>query len=203
MKKKKDGFSGFIKVPPLNTNLFENLVTEDGFYKPDDALIEYACVGIDQSYSGTGIVMIYKNLNDPIKRVMLTEVKAKKALKSEEVDFFYRVEPIITTLYKCLPDKTKTHVVMEGAAYGAAFNVFKLGELSGGIKLVLGNMGYNLYSVAPTSVKSFITGHGLAPKDVVKESVNSILNTEIKNDNVTDAAAIALISLSLVLGRSS
>lgn len=141
-------------------------------------------VGIDQSFSGTGVVSIKGS-------DMTTEVaRCFKAGKPKE-PFHVRANDLIVKLKEVLPKPENTIVFMEGAAYAAEFNAFILGELSGAIKMFLFQNGYAYDIVQPTTLKKFATGNGRANKAMVIKAVAENWGFKSTNDNICDAYALA------------
>jgi Holliday junction resolvasome RuvABC endonuclease subunit len=65
-------------------------------------------------------------------------------------------------------------------------------EVGGVIQLLCFEHDIKLITIAPTSIKKIITGCGSGKKDGVMREINTILNTQITDDNITDAVAIYL-----------
>lgn len=81
-------------------------------------------------------------------------------------------------------------VFIEGYAFhGSSLAV--LAELSGVIKNAMLTGGINFYTVAPTTVKKYITGSGKADKDVMRLAVYKRFGKEFKTTDECDAYAIA------------
>lgn len=138
-------------------------------------------VGIDQSYSGTGVVSIKGSTID---------AHCFKAGKPKD-PFHIRAVDLLSKLKEVLPEPEKTLVIMEGAAYAAEYNAFILGELSGAIKLFLHQNGYEYDIVQPTTLKKFATGKGNANKAMVMKAVAENWNFKSGNDNICDAFVMA------------
>ena len=138
-------------------------------------------VGIDQSYSSTGVVSIK---GEHIK------ANAFKA-GSPRDPFHIRLDDLIKKIKVVLPDSKSTLVFMEGAAYAATFNVFMLGELSGALKMFLYQNGYDYEIIQPTTLKKFATGNGKATKKMIQESVQERWDFKSGNDDINDAFVLA------------
>ena len=143
-------------------------------------------VGLDLSYTGTGVVI----LGD--EEVKPYEFKAGKAhLPSHEriVDLWKQLKRVLPS-----PEDNDVNILIEGAAYGAEFGAFMLGELNGGIKTLLFINGFKYEVAAPTTVKKYATGSGNAQKTFVAGSVAQKWNFVHASNNVTDAYVMAKIA---------
>ena len=146
-------------------------------------------VGIDPSYSSTGLVVLRDDSDEPLVAISIKAgapheffyKRLKKLLdKLDEVVLSYPIDDI--------------YVVMEGAAFASEYAAFKLGKLSGVIEYHLGTLGIDYSLVAPTYVKKVATGSGAADKKKVMEGVKQRWGfTHICND-ITDAYAMAQIA---------
>ena len=141
-------------------------------------------VGIDQSYSSTGVVVID---GDSIT------ARAIKAGTPKD-PFHIRLSDLITKIKVLLPDPKDTLIYMEGAAYAATYNVFMLGELSGALKMFFYQSGYAYEIVQPTVLKKFATGSGQANKKMIKESVQERWGFKSGCDDINDAFVLAQIA---------
>lgn len=148
---------------------------------------ETCWIGVDQSYSGFGLVVMDSDGNED------THLWKFKSTGSEAG----RLQEIYTTLLSFFIQKRSTyktcHMAMEGYALGSKFNREKLGELGGIVKLSWYDVfGEDPAVYAPTVLKKFLTGKGTASKDQMLLAAQQ-KNASIKNHNVADAYAIALL----------
>lgn len=142
-------------------------------------------IGLDLSYSGTGVVILYGN------NVAAYEFKAgkPKMLTDERIlNLWAQLEHVLPT------DKPNCNIVIEGAAYAAEFNAFMLGELNGGLKVLLNLHGYKYKTVSPGTLKKYATGSGTAQKTFVAACVAQKWNFVHASNNVTDAYVLAKIA---------
>ena len=146
-------------------------------------------VGIDPSYSSTGVVILDTDSNTPLV--------AEKIKAGGPKDKFYK-------RVKILLDKIEAHmvhykhgnvfVVMEGAAFASEFGAFKLGKLSGVLEYYLGSNGIAYSLVAPSYVKSVATGNGAASKEGVIKGVRSRWGYVNSSNDINDAYVMAQIA---------
>lgn len=147
-----------------------------------------ACwIGIDQSYSGFGLVVLDSEGNEEIN-LWKFPAKGSDAARLQEIHdtlngFFIGKK----SLYK------NCYMAMEGYALGSKFNREKLGELGGIVKLSWYRaMGTDPDIYPPTVLKKFLTGKGNATKDQMLAAAK-IKNPTISNHNVADAYGLALM----------
>lgn len=144
-----------------------------------------AWVGLDQSYSGFGIVVTDVFGTESL----LLKFPPKDSDGMRLGDIYVNLINIFT---RCQDAYDDVHVAMEGYAMGRTFNREKLGELGGVVKLAHATVfGSDPLVVPPTSLKKFITGKGNASKKEVVAAVREKWDSEVKNDNIADAYGLA------------
>lgn len=144
-----------------------------------------AWVGLDQSYSGFGIVVI----DHQEAQTSLWKFPPKGSDGMRLGDIYVN----LLTLFTQLQDRyDEVHVAMEGYANGRTFNREKMGELGGIVKLSHATVfGTDPTVVPPTSLKKFVTGKGTASKDDMVSAVQSKWAKDITNNNLADAYGLA------------
>ena len=143
-------------------------------------------VGIDQSYTGFGLVV----LNEKGYCIEKSILKFPK-MKTDGM----RLALINDTLWSKFGTYTHSSIsvkmAMEGYAYGKILNREKLGELGGIVKLVWYLAGGSEpLVVAPTALKAYVTGNGRASKDEMLTAIQK-LDPDITNHNLADAYGLA------------
>lgn len=148
--------------------------------KPD------AWVGIDQSYSGFGLIVITDDGSHTSNLWKFPPQNSDGARLNE-------IRVTLLTKFKELKEQNRTvTVVMEGYASNAKFGREKLGELGGIVKLSHFEVfGRDPHVIPPTSLKKFVTGKGNAKKEEVIAAVESRWKAGIKNNNLADAYGLA------------
>lgn len=152
-----------------------------------------AFVGIDQSYTGFGLVVI--NASTDVTHSHLGKFPAAKY--DTPVD---RLVAIENWLDKHLQGWDIDRVCMEGYANGSKFGRELAGELGYAVKRFL-----RVYHpqrlvptvVPPTSVKKFASGSGTAKKNEMLLAVFKRWGMEYKDDNLADAFVLAKIAQAL------
>lgn len=147
-------------------------------------------IGIDPSYSSTGIVVLDTTTNtQPLKAFTV------KAGSSSE-RFGERVKKILDKIDELVVeyDVKSTFIVMEGAAFASEFGAFKLGKLSGVIEYHLHSLGVEYCLVAPTFLKKVACGNGAAAKDDVRRGILSRWRYSSLSNDINDAYTLAQIA---------
>lgn len=141
-------------------------------------------VGIDQSYSSTGVVIL--GGPEPV-------VGAFRAGKPGH-PFHERVHDLWKQISRVLPPPDECIICMEGAAFAAEFNTFMLGELSGALRYLMYINGYEYMLAQPTVVKKYATGSGNAQKSDMAIGVAKKWGYYNKCNDIIDAYAMAKIA---------
>lgn len=147
-------------------------------------------VGIDQSYSGFGFVVLDDKGHCHQKTLRKYDLKKFDGEAARLVQIYNDLLTFFS-FYAALG--IPVHVSMEGYAYGAKLNREKLGELGGIVKLATRLVLYSEpTSVPPTTLKQFATGNGRATKEQMVKAVQEF-DPEITNDNLADAYLLAVM----------
>lgn len=161
-------------------------LTEDSPFTQSDYLYY---VGIDPSYSSTGLVIL-----DGIHNIPLVNCHIKAGNPKDP--FYVRIRKLLDVLSDNLLhfNTDDIYVVMEGAAFASEFNAFKLGKLSGVIEYFLGEHKIAYSLVAPTFAKKVATGKGSADKLAVMQGVRNKWGFRSNCDDENDAYVMAQIA---------
>lgn len=149
-----------------------------------------AYVGIDQSLSGFGLVIINASSGEHFAHL-------GKFDRSKFVNDIDRLLYIEEWLHQYLVGWDLDEVCMEGYANGAKFGREKAGELGHTVKRYLRVQHPQEFLpkvVPPTSVKKFATGNGSAKKNEMLLAVYKRWGVEFKDDNLADAFVLAKIA---------
>lgn len=150
---------------------------------------ESLTIGIDQSYSGFGFVVLDETGHCHQKTLRKYDLKKYESEAARLEAIYYELEEFFN-LALCMTPNIK--VFMEGYAYGAKLNREKLGELGGIVKLACRHvLCRDPQSVAPTALKAFATGSGRATKEQMVRAVQQF-DPEITDDNLADAYLLAV-----------
>lgn len=137
-------------------------------------------VGIDQSLTESGIVVLMNN-------AALTSCVIKPGTRRGIV----RLMHIENVLRSFIPSNAKL-IVMEGYAFNPrAGQSFSLGELGGIVKRLAYTLQIPLISIAPGTLKKYVTGDGAAKKNVMLLGAFKKFGVSFTNDNECDAYCLA------------
>lgn len=146
-------------------------------------------VGIDQSAQHTGICVL--NEEKVPKKTLL--VSPPRHLKEEK-----RLAYIRDAVVACLAPFDLHTVTMEDYSFNSVNKKFLLGEIGSIIKIAAHDKNAVLFKVAPKQLKKFVTGRGDADKSKVMECLDKQWNLKFTDDNLADAAGLALIAHEIV-----
>lgn len=82
-------------------------------------------------------------------------------------------------------------VAIEGYAFGARNGREAAGELGGAVRLALHAAGIPMIEVPPSTLKKYVTGKGVADKNIMLREVFRRWAYEAKNDDLADAYSLA------------
>lgn len=141
-------------------------------------------LGLDLSLTGTGIIVLASNGSVVHSETLKNSLTGNARL-------CYIRDKIKDVLEDCVPSKVCIENYAMGISTGQSFSI---GELGGIVRVLLFEQGYEYTLVSPTQLKKFITGKGVAEKDVIMLSVYKNFGYEPKDNNVADAFGLAKIA---------
>jgi Holliday junction resolvasome RuvABC endonuclease subunit len=149
---------------------------------------KFLYIGIDQSYSGFGLVVLDENMNSHQKSLLKYPKKANQTEAQRLVKIY---DDLLMYFSMHLSSGAEVHIAMEGYAFGAKLNREKLGELGGIVKLASRLvLQQDPISVPPTILKQYVTGKGTATKEEMVLAVQK-WDAEITDNNLADAYGLA------------
>lgn len=150
-------------------------------------------VGIDLSYTSTGLVLLNQ----------VGELYSTEAIKTTP-DHFPVHEDRIRHIVGYVMRKIQTSiryiklVCVEGYAFSAKYNRETSGELGGVLRCSLREAQFNYLVIPPTVLKKYATGKGNCGKDEVRLGVYKQWGHEAKTDDEIDAFVLAKIGYAVV-----
>ena len=144
------------------------------------------CMGIDQSYTSTGLVVVREG-----KRAPLVYDNIKTSTKFGTTD--ERIQFIIDNIMGMVETFQPDVVAVESLAWGMVGKgqVFQLGELSGAIKAALHRGGVNFHVANIGTWKKWFTGNGNAGKPLVISHALQLWPECPLNTDIADSYGIA------------
>lgn len=155
-------------------------------------------VGLDLSLAKTGCVALgsdwcWWRLHKPALKDMagggLERLSVHRALLNEFLD--------------AIPEPAA--IFVEGYSYGSKGSaVFQIAEWGGIARLVLYDRGLldRVYLLPPQTLKKFVTGKGVAQKNVVLREVFRVWGFEAEDDNIADAYGLAQAAMTVSTGEA-
>lgn len=147
-------------------------------------------MGIDASLTATGVAILSKG---KIKHFVLSPPKGMDR-GAARLFWFYHEFTELLARYK------PVFVAIEGYSFGSKNGREALGELGGILRMALFNANREPLVVPPTSLKTFATGSGNAPKDQVMMQAYKRWGIETGNNNECDACVLAIMGLAVQSG---
>lgn len=148
-------------------------------------------VGIDASFSGTGVVII----NNDFKIIEQRLIGTKKR-EDDEYDIEHRMLYIIKALESLLEYKQDIKLILiEGISFGSTGDgAAQLAALNYFIRIFLLNNNIPYSSVTPTNLKKFVTGTGQCKKNLMLKEVYKKWGEDFQDDNICDAYCLSRMS---------
>lgn len=162
-------------------------------------------IGIDQSYTGFGLVAYEDETGD--HRTVLGKFPPTKY--GSGVDRLIAINTWLATEVQALcfgQSVNISHVAMEGYANGAKFGREAAGELGAAVKMALRSslpesVCYPTI-VAPTALKKFVLGKATTGKDKMILGIYKKWGAEFDDNNLADAYALARVAEAVVKGAN-
>lgn len=149
----------------------------------------YKVVGLDLSFTSTGVCVI---VDEDVKEAYAVQAGSPKS------SFFTRLNAVWSGIERALDPKPDM-VVIEGAAYGAIFKAFDLGQLNGVIKYKLAALGIPYIEIPPKAARKIVLDRG----DLTKEQVASEVESKFGyKNNVLDIIDAFVVAKAFILGYS-
>lgn len=164
-------------LPPVSPSVPR---LEEGFF-----------VGIDQSFTGTGVVLL-DNGGQYVDHTLISTEPSNTPMGSVD-----RIIGIFHSLYDWIKDHTDgkmVGVVLEDFAYSQSNKMADLGGLGWHIRIMLSRTAYLFASCAPGTLKKFVASKGNASKSAMILNVYKRWGFETENDNLADAFGLAKLS---------
>lgn len=143
-------------------------------------------LGLDLSLTATGFYLIQDG-----KDAISKEIKTKPA------DFPHTIaradhiaDEILNTIKGIKIDMIAMEDYFSGRQPGSVIQLAILGTM---VRARLLDNGYSFLTIAPTQIKKFETGSGIAPKDTMIKAVFQHHGFDTNSNNIADACAIAYV----------
>lgn len=151
-------------------------------------------LGIDQSLTSPGFAVLGAEGDDPLHLQALRTAPRRGA---ERLGYIWEV------LEGLLAQHGPAYAALEGYSMASLNRPFDLGEVGGVIRLCLQQAAVPFVVVPPTSLKKFITGKGVATKQVMRSHTKEKYGIDIPQDDMCDAYGLAQVARACHRGDSS
>jgi crossover junction endodeoxyribonuclease RuvC len=147
-------------------------------------------VGIDASFSGTGVIII----NNEFKIIEQRLIGTKK--KDDIYDIEHRMLYIVKALECLLKYKDDIKLVLiEGLSYGSTGDgAAQLAALNYFIRIFLLQNNIPYSDVSPNKLKQFASGKGQSKKNMMLKEVYKRWGEDFEDDNICDAYCLARLA---------
>ena len=121
----------------------------------------------------------------------------KVTKNTEQIDRVIEIRDFIA--HNILIQSPFDGIFIENYSFGSkGIWTFSCGEMCGAIKLMLKDLGFKYYMIAPTMWKKFVLGKGTLPKDQIMLQCYKQYGVEFTNNNMCDAYCIAKFGESFI-----
>lgn len=150
-------------------------------------------VGLDLSLTSTGVVVLHG------EEIVLQEVVRSSPVGPLPIDEAKRLNDITTRVLALVPDDAKL-VAIEGIAFmvSKTTSLVQLAAINYLIRIGLWKRGIPFVIVSPPTLKKFVTGKGVAQKDVMMLETYKRWGVSLTDNNICDAFGLARISLAIL-----
>lgn len=140
-------------------------------------------LGLDLSLSSTGFYMICEGGKD-----IAFEIDTKPQDFGGDIERADYIASYITGQLKDMEVRVAMEDFFTGKQPGSVIKLAILGTM---VRARLLERGFRYVTFAPSQIKKFETGKGIAPKDTMLKSVFKKHNFDTSSNNIADACAIA------------
>ena len=144
-------------------------------------------IGVDPGlrYTGWGVVEFKHN--------KILHIEDGSISPSTKLDDGQRLLEIKKQLQKIINQYNPNMSVIEKIFVGSgSISSLKLGMARGASMIALAEAGLSINELSPKFVKKTLTGYGSASKEQIKSMIENLLNIVPKNEDSSDALAIAI-----------
>lgn len=146
---------------------------------------KYLYLGIDQSLTNTGIVLLNESAKILLQKSITTEPKSFTSEIERLVFIRDRVASVVQ-------NSSIDCAALEGFGYGARGNaIFQLAGIGYLIREIFHIQKIPLEIIAPSTLKKFVTGSGRGQKNLMLLHVFKRWGEEFSDDNICDAYCLA------------
>lgn len=152
-------------------------------------------VGLDLSLTATGIAVTHDQLGEP--RLSCRTVSPRRRPTPNIIDHqrLHETFQAVAAALACKPDLVVVEFLPAVSGTGGA--PLRLAELHGALKHFMWAKGHRYVDIAPQHVKTYATGKGNAPKELVRAEVIARYGGRLHIGSTDEADAVSLLALAL------
>jgi crossover junction endodeoxyribonuclease RuvC len=146
-------------------------------------------LGLDLSLTATG----WANWNSPgevSSGIIETDLKGPARLK--------HIRDLIKYVLVSEGTPSQSLILLENYAFGKANQAHQMGELGGVVRTMLYEEKYKFFVIPPTRLKKFLTGKGVAEKNLMLKELYKHFGHDADNDNIADALVLMELGRAMI-----
>lgn len=142
-------------------------------------------LGVDQALGNTGVVVLSADSHRPLYLDTIRTGSTKGAK---------RLQLIRDSLTRIIQAYGVTFAALEGYSIRSVNRPFDLGEVGGVVRLCFLDQRVEYVTVAPTSLKKYVSGSGRADKKIMRRATLEKWGIDIDQNDACDAYGLAHIA---------
>ena len=153
-------------------------------------------LGIDPGIANTGWAVVFRSVTDGLFRLCgsgIIKTQSDEVIGRRLATIIEGIKPAMA-----VADVIGVELVFFGRNVSSAMST---AHVIGAVELVAHQAGVKCVQILPNRVKAAVLGKSRGSKALVRQFVNKIFDTEIKNDHEADACAVAVAALLAEKGK--
>lgn len=146
-------------------------------------------LGLDPSLTATGLVILDRN-----QKIHAVKTIFPNCFEEERLIF------IRDWVRSATYNLSVKMAAIEGYSYASIGNLPKLGEIGGILRVLLHEMNIPFVTVAPQTLKKWVTGKGQGQKNKMMLAAYKKWGVELDDDNQVDSYGLAMLAHSMYFG---
>lgn len=145
-------------------------------------------IGLDPSFTGTGLVVLNKDADIVDKQLIKTS--SNQCMEERLINIVKDLDKFIDS------DNNSNLIYIEGPSYSSngAFTL-QMGALHYYIRIFLYKNSLEYVIIPPTKLKKFVTGKGNCKKELILLKIYKKWGVEFDDNNIADAYGLARMAL--------
>jgi crossover junction endodeoxyribonuclease RuvC len=157
-------------------------------------------VGVDQSLTGTGVVIFDEQANLIDQKLIATK---PGQVPMDEVNRFITLFNLVHQTISAAAAGRRVCLLMEDFAYSQPHQMAALGGLGWHFRIMMSRTDWHFGTCSTNTLKKVATGKGIAPKEQVILGVYKRWTFEASDNNIADAYTLGRLALTAYAKPSS